>query len=334
MSPVNQRGHFEFDRVIKAGPALKRTRKTKSWRSVYLVLRPGLLSIYRNSDETKLRYKINLADLTAVARQRDPKGKAKFVFGLFSPSKNYHLGAKDDAEAQAWVELIRREARLDEEEEELNLASPSGHTDANMDNLAFSSSEAELPALSPIRTGVPLGEHRRPSTAMDFSGAENASYSDFSDSAGQPHRVSIISSIRSAQQPARSQTDPHDIEDMEARATVAEMQEAARIVCQGWILLLKSRSGVKAWKRTWMVLRSRSAAMYKNEKEYSALKVLSLDSILDAVEVDPISSSKRFCMQLITDERGYRFCARDEDDLAKWLGAFKSLLVKRKEAKG
>lgn len=29
MSPVNQNGCFEFDRIIKAGPVLKRTRKTK-----------------------------------------------------------------------------------------------------------------------------------------------------------------------------------------------------------------------------------------------------------------------------------------------------------------
>lgn len=28
-SPVNQNGSYEFDRVLKAGPVLKRTRKTK-----------------------------------------------------------------------------------------------------------------------------------------------------------------------------------------------------------------------------------------------------------------------------------------------------------------
>lgn len=356
VSPVNQKGHFEFDRVIKAGPALKRTRKTKSWRSVYLVLRPNLLSIYRNPDETKLRHKINLSDLTAVARQRDPKGKAKHVFGLFSPSRNYHLGAKDDREVQEWVELIRREARMDEAEEELNLASPGGHADTHYfgfnravnhatqtsaaDTVGFSSSDAEPSAMSPARTGVaiPWSDPRRPSTAMDYSGAENGSYSDFSDAAGHTARMSMLSarSVHPSQAPVKSQdtqTDPRNLEEMEARASVAEMQEAARIICQDWILLLKSRSGVKAWKKTWMVLRARSLALYKDEKEYSPLKVIPFDTIVDAVEVDPISSSKRFCLQVITDEKGYRFCTRDEDNLAKWLGSFKSLLVKRKEMK-
>lgn len=36
-------------------------------------------------------------------------------------------------------------------------------------------------------------------------------------------------------------------------------------------------------------------------------------------------------MQIITEERNYRFCAPDEDSVAKWLGALKSLLAKRKE---
>lgn len=42
MSPVNQNGCFEFDRIIKAGPVLKRTRKTKvrhlhhtAWATLY-----------------------------------------------------------------------------------------------------------------------------------------------------------------------------------------------------------------------------------------------------------------------------------------------------------
>jgi hypothetical protein len=36
-------------------------------------------------------------------------------------------------------------------------------------------------------------------------------------------------------------------------------------------------------------------------------------------------------MQLITEERNYRLCALDENSLAMWLGALKSILVKRRE---
>jgi hypothetical protein len=35
-------------------------------------------------------------------------------------------------------------------------------------------------------------------------------------------------------------------------------------------------------------------------------------------------------MQIITEERGWRFCALDQEDLTAWLGTFKGLLFKRK----
>src|SRR6266513_3246627 len=98
----------------------------QTWKPVLLVLRPNLLSISKDPPEgTKLRHQLPLSDLTAVARQKDPKRKAKHVFGLFSPARNFHIEAPSEEEAQEWVELIRREARIDEEEEEMILMSPT-----------------------------------------------------------------------------------------------------------------------------------------------------------------------------------------------------------------
>jgi flagellar motility protein MotE (MotC chaperone) len=37
-------------------------------------------------------------------------------------------------------------------------------------------------------------------------------------------------------------------------------------------------------------------------------------------------------MQIIAEEKSYRFCASSEDALAEWLGALKSQLARRKEA--
>jgi hypothetical protein len=75
----------------------------QSWKPIYVVLRPNCLSIYKDKDETKLRHQINLSEITAVARQRDSKRKMDHVFGIFSPARNYHLGASTDKEAQEWV---------------------------------------------------------------------------------------------------------------------------------------------------------------------------------------------------------------------------------------
>ncbi|KAK7537898.1 hypothetical protein IWX49DRAFT_76310 [Phyllosticta citricarpa] len=354
-SPVNQNGSFEFDRVLKSGELMKRTRKTKNWKTVYLVLRPHTLSIYKDRDETRLRHQIALSELTAVARQRDSAKRAKHVFGLFSPSRNFHLAARSDNDAQDWVELIRRESRIDEEEEEMMLASPQGRNVQRgrsthrkiREQMLSSSSEGEGVAQPPSAV-KPEGLHsaRRPSHNLAYSGNEQASFSDFSDTPGpsgfrdstlsfsQPNdantsydssggrpslaqNVSQMSTISSAIYGSPPQTNQKPYEE--------------RVVCQGWLYILKSKGGVRQWKKLWAVLRPRALGLYKNEEEYSATLILPFTSLLNAVEIDPISKSKRFCFQLIAEERNYRLCAPDEDALAKWLGALKSLLAKRKE---
>ena len=66
-------------------------------------------------------------------------------------------------------------------------------------------------------------------------------------------------------------------------------------------------------------------------QEYAANLILPLSNIINAVEIDPISKSKKHCMQIIVEEKSYRFCAPSEDALAEWLGALKSQLARRKE---
>ncbi|KAK8249027.1 hypothetical protein IWZ00DRAFT_524317 [Phyllosticta capitalensis] len=331
-SPVNQNGSFEFDRVLKSGEVMKRTRKTKNWKTVYLVLRPHTLSIYKDRDETRLRHQLALSELTAVARQRDSAKRAKHVFGLFSPSRNFHLAALSDNDAQDWVELIRRESRIDEEEVGMMMNTPQGRNAERgrsthrklREQMLSSSSEGEGVARPPS-TVKPEGLHsaRRPSHNLAYSGNEQASFSDFSDtpgpSGGRPslaHNVSQMSTLNSAIQ---GNSPPNQKPDEE------------RVVCQGWLYILKSKGGVRQWKKLWAVLRPRALGLYKNEEEYSATLILPFASLLNAVEIDPISKSKRFCLQLIAEERNYRLCAPDEDALAKWLGSLKSLLAKRKE---
>ena len=66
-------------------------------------------------------------------------------------------------------------------------------------------------------------------------------------------------------------------------------------------------------------------------QEYSAHLLIPLSSILSAVEIDPVSRSKNHCMQIIAEEKSYRLCAPSEEALARWLGALKSQLARRKE---
>jgi hypothetical protein len=56
-----------------------------------------------------------------------------------------------------------------------------------------------------------------------------------------------------------------------------------------------------------------------------------MSQVIEAAEVDPLSRSKKFCLQIIAEDKSYRLCAPDEESLAKWLGSLKSILVARKK---
>lgn len=300
---------------------------------MYIVLRPNCLSLYKDKNETKLRHQINLAEITAVARQRDSKKKMDHVFGVFSPARNYHLGASSDKEAQEWVDLIRTEARINEEEGEITVMSPTGKkTFSGFDrtrqhvvnpNLASSSSDLETrPTSSVAHEG--MHSARRPSAALNYSGNERASVSDldFSDTGGVPGSTTSLSLQQKIQQQQNNVSQQSKIESI---------PDEDRVVSHGWLYVLKSKGGVRQWRRMWVVLRPKGLAFYKSEEEYSATLILPFSSIIDAVDIENVSRSKQHCMQVISEEKNIRCCAPDENALAKWLGAFKSLLNKRSQ---
>lgn len=269
------------------------------------MLRPNLLSIYKDHQEKKLRHQLDLSELTAIARQRDPKQRALHVFGLFSPSRNYHLDAPSEKEAQEWVELIRREARIDEEEEEMVLLSPTVTRNATPPfptfarrDIASSSSEADVGAAGvpsataatttarPPSASMPRPQ-RRPSHALTYSGNEQGSYSDFSDTGAVEGTASFHNSSTSL--PQSAQDTATVVADSAAAAAVRAAgadavyggsavvgagglggptggQDDERVACHGWLYLLKSKGGVRQWKRVWVVLRPKALAIYKNEE--------------------------------------------------------------------
>ncbi|KAL6721797.1 hypothetical protein ACLMJK_000902 [Lecanora helva] len=351
-SPVNQNGSFAFDRVLKSGEVLKRTRKTKQWKPFYLVLRPNLLSLYKSSTEERLLKQISLSDLTAVAYLKDPKGRRQHVFGLFSPARNFHLQAKNDVEAQAWVELIKHEARIDKHEHELDIRSPT-EQEVSLDQAGIEglehdrlgSSSPEPLEMAPrhsttTRDGIRIPSIRRLSAHdLEYSGDEMAHNSDFSDT--PPHSYTQAPSIgsfieRSYRASAKQSAPyaPHQQLGAAASASQAsgfQVETDERVIWHGYLLYLKTKGGVRQWKRLWVVLRPKNLAFYKNEEEYAAHLIIPLSNIIDAVEIDPISRSKSHCMQVIAEDKSYRFCTSSEDALAEWLGALKSQLAKKKE---
>ncbi|ETS79959.1 hypothetical protein PFICI_07488 [Pestalotiopsis fici W106-1] len=350
-SPVNQNGSFEFDRVIKSGYVQKRTQKTKTWKPVYLVLRPNTLSLYKSDKESKLRHKIYLSELSAVTLLKDPKQKRHNLFGLFSPAKNYHFEASSAEDAQEWIELIRRDARIEEEEEEMFLASPivrrqsyaavdvlgnntsGARKDTSIDqdrNISSSPEPIDILPPKPLSSSTRRPSHTWESSGM--SGNELVSHSDFSDSEAPRVGASLENLTSRSMSNSAAQLRPVLTgRNLSQLSGLNIENDPDRVVWQGWLQLLKHKRGVRQWKNCWAVLRPRNLILYKDEAEYTAAFIMPLSTVVNVVDIDALAKNKPFCMQIITDEKSYRFCTQDEETLVKCLGAFKSLLSKRRE---
>lgn len=68
-----------------------------------------------------------------------------------------------------------------------------------------------------------------------------------------------------------------------------------------------------------------------DHQEYCAVKVIPMSQVIEAAEIEPVSRSKNFCLQVIAEEKSYQLCTLDEESLTKWLGGLKSIIIARKK---
>lgn len=348
-SPVNENGSFEFDRVLKTGRVSRRVKHKHvfraSWKPAYLVLRPNLLSVYKDEETTRLRVSISLSEVTAVAPVKSPRSNRKHVFGVFTPSKNYRFEALSERDAEDWINRIRGETPADEDEAAFLALSRKREPPAIQKQLIedttehsdFEGAGAGAGCASSPEIGHGLSSSaraRKPPYTQDYSGNEITSYSELSDNGPSQTRNSGLRSMPSIHTLSLSAPEDKPMSlprDTSRQSDLAILRDPERVVCQGYLQGLRIKGTVRQWKRLWVVLRPKSLAFYKDDQEYSAIKIISMSQVIDAAEVDPMSRSKTFCMQIIAEEKTYRLCAPDEESLARWLGSLKSILVARKK---
>ncbi|KAJ5312505.1 hypothetical protein PENANT_c027G04335 [Penicillium antarcticum] len=345
-SPVNENGSFEFDRVVKTGRVQRRVKHKHvfraSWKPAYLVLRPNLLSVYKDEETTRLRVSIPLSEVTAVTPVKSARSTRKHVFGVFTPATNYRFEAPTQRDSEDWIQRIRAETPGNEDEQAFlaltNRRAPpviqkqlvDETTDQSDFDLAGRASSPEPRHTRSTRSHAPNLPY-----IQDYSGNEGneASFSEFSDGS-PPTRNSHLRSMPSIH--SLSLSAPEDKlaplpRDASKPSDLGILRDPERVACQGYLQGLRIQGTVRQWKRLWVVLRPKSLAFYKDDAEYSALKIIPMAQVFDAAEVNPLSRSKTFCMQIIAEEKTYRLCAPDEESLARWLGSLKSILAARRK---
>ncbi|KAJ5874285.1 uncharacterized protein N7529_002715 [Penicillium soppii] len=350
-SPVNENGSFEFDRVLKTGRVCRRVKHKHvfraSWKPAYLVLRPNLLSVYKDEETTRLRVSIPLSEVTAIAPVKSPRSTRRHVFGVFTPSTNYRFEAPTERDADEWIQRLRATIPSDEDERALLGLTKKRETPTIQKHLVDDTTDhsdfgrASSPEPRPARS--PQSRAQKLPYIQDYSGNEMASYSEFSDGPA-PARNSHLRSMpsihslslsapedKSAFPPSSSLPSSFLPRDTGKQAEHGILRDPERVICQGYLQGLRIQGTVRQWKRLWVVLRPKSLAFYKDDAEYSALKIIPMSQVFDAAEVDPMSRSKKFCMQIIAEEKTYRLCAPEEESLARWLGSLKSILAARRK---
>lgn len=100
--------------------------------------------------------------------------------------------------------------------------------------------------------------------AQDYSGNDMTEYSDLSDGPGGSSRPS---------QQLQKGSEYMASGDQSARPSMAReptssglLGDPDRVICHGFLQCLRSKRGVRQWKKLWVVLRPVSLALYKDER--------------------------------------------------------------------
>ncbi|KAK2737563.1 hypothetical protein FQN57_007498 [Myotisia sp. PD_48] len=352
-SPVNENGSFEFDRVLKRGKVLRRSKSKhafkSSWKPGYLVLRPNLLSLYKDEDEARLQLSFTLSDISAVAPVKAPRSNRPNVFGVFSPAKNYRFQATSKEDANSWVERIRNECLVDYPDEILNLYDPTekrrtqclsgeesaGEVSDHEHRQAGQQHSSSFLLSAPEPTYI-----RKRRMTQEYSGNDITSCSDFSDNPDQTLAEPRCSSASHRTLPPRSSFAPSTNRDQaQSLQRIPSHQsdvesphlDPERVIFHGYLQILRSKQHVRHWKKLWVVLRAEQLYFYKDDNEYLAVKIIPMSQVINAAEIDPLSRSKTFCFQIITEDVTYRLCAPSEESLNRWLGSLKSVLMRLRD---
>ena len=203
--------------------------------------------------------------MTAVAALKD--AKQPFSFGVFSNSKNFHFRAESEAETKDWTDKIWAAAPKEVQDEVLLLSSPVNpltNPPATLNTLPTSVPKG--------RTSVVIAAGGRTSTqTLDYSGPDVGSVSSLSDAA----RISQISlqnqdpaALPGADTGADSRLSGEPQRIIRNGSGLSSSETLPRVIWHGYLYCLKSKSGMKQWKKYWIVVRNINIGFYKNEEVY------------------------------------------------------------------
>jgi hypothetical protein len=293
------------NRILKNGWLHKRGKR-KQWTRRWFVLRDHQLTLYKDEREYKPDDIIPTADIMSAAMVSD--GHTANHFALFTSNQNLHLKADNAPDAQEWVDVLRSTAEGSE-----------GVLSSSFQRLGFLGEQEASERYNKKHTFDTslLHPHQPPQPQSPQLGPASFDLST--------HDLPFFSGQSDAASPKPD--GPTELAGAGMSSTAYGSEDDEKVIKRGYLLRLKKR--LNQWKRQWVVLTTHRVVFYKSQGQTDkALKIIILENIADVVDIDPLSKSKKYCMQIITPEKRLRFCAETEEDLTSWLASLKSALAR------
>jgi hypothetical protein len=186
------------------------------------------------------------------------------AFAIFTPSRTFTLSTPTESPVQEWIKALLQASSLSAHrcEEELGLESP-------LERPVITIKPRSPTSLPPLDTSIPSSY---PTTsAVPFTGISPVSALRSSLDVQRVASFDSIGGYFSGTELSPSPLEPvvpmsPGVECERQSYETDELEGLAedRVVVQGYLLCLKNVSGVRQWKRRWVVLRGRSLTLYKN----------------------------------------------------------------------
>lgn len=257
-----------------------------SWKPGHLVLRPNLLSVYKDEEATRLKLSITLSEVTAVAPFKSPRSKRDHLFAIYCASKNYRFQAASQKDAEDWIQRIRSETRLDEEEAALLALSQKDQAESTAAKGGPIEDAADLSETDPAgRPSSPeLGASLSPNTQSkgyayppDYSANDMTSeWSDGPSTGPIPNLRPKRSANNLSSAPGAKDGQASLPRENSRNADLGVLRDPERVICNGYLQCLRTKGGVRQWKRYWVVLRPKSLGFYKDDQVSTTSIVLPL----------------------------------------------------------
>lgn len=214
------------------------------------------------------------------------RSNREHVWGVFTPSQNYRFQSISEHDATAWIDRLRSEVHIDEEEEAIvaqsktmtkpKPASAATYMSDGEDHAGIVASEYSdigendpvILSSSPELMGTTSLGHRGKTLpfSQEYSGNEITEYSDLSDAPGGSLRHQPSQRTPAGNEFENQQTQTQRRVAVREPTVSGLLGDPERIICHGWLQCLHSKRGVRQWKKLWVVLRPVSLALYKDER--------------------------------------------------------------------